>query len=238
MRLIVKVKDHELNISVGNGQQNFQWLASVIQERLKQFQVLRKSLDPEHYIVTELRNQENELLNPKDKIYEHATPSGLIITAILATAFPVDDWENPIFNDWMQVAYLHSSTHQNWAKEMEAWRINLQEIKKNTANNQNHEIFGLGNDAAKYVDINATLLASKAIPHSARLIKIGFDFTESDVELAFNLDWQIMNWKWLGPMNEIQKNKLGDVIKINYSLICNIFAHYAGIGKGNKEQRQ
>jgi hypothetical protein len=227
MRIKVIVNQHELSISCANGQQSFQWLASVVQERLKENKLLRTSMDPESYIVTEIRNTENELINPKDKIYEHATPAGLSVRATISQTFPTDDWENPVFNDWMQVAYLHSASNQNWAKEMESWRQNLEKIKKDSS-----DIFGLSNDAAKNVDINATLLASKAVPHSARLIKIGFDFTEADVELAFNLDWQIMSWKWLPtPLMELQKNKLGDVIKSSYSLICNIFAHYAGIGK-------
>jgi hypothetical protein len=227
MRIKVIVNEHEVNISCANGNQSFQWLAYVIQERLKQYKILRKSLEPETYVVTEIRNLEGELINPKDKIFEHSTPAGLSVRAMIATSFPIDEWENPVFNDWMQVAHLHSQQNQYWSKEMEAWRTNLEDIKKNSS-----DVFGYSNEAAKNVDINATLLASKAIPHSARLIKLGFDFTEADVELAFNLDWQIMSWKWLPThLNEMQKNKLGDVIKTTYSLICNIFAHYAGIGK-------
>jgi hypothetical protein len=118
--------------------------------------------------------------------------------------------------------------NQNWAKEMEVWRQNLQDIKSNP-----NDPFGFMSDATKSINYNTTLLAAKATPQSARLIKIGFDFTDADVELAFNLDWQIMDWTWLGSsLNEHSRVKLGDVIKLNYSLICNIFAHYAGVGKG------
>lgn len=232
MRVDVTVNKTKLSISVGTGQQSFKWLASVIQERLRQFNLMRKNLEPETFIVTEIRNHENQLINPKDKLFEHTTPAGLSVIAIVSTAFPIDDWENPKFNDWMQVAYLHTETNQNWAKEMDAWRENLQGIKENAT-----DIFGQSNTEAKRMNINNTLLASKAVPHTARLIKIGFDFTEADVELAFNLDWQIMSWKWLSasssstPFTEVIRSKLGDVLKGNYSVICNIFAHYAGVAK-------
>jgi hypothetical protein len=233
MHVKVIVKNEELSISCGPGQQSFQWLAAVIQERLKTFRILRKSLEPETYIVTELRNAEGELINPKDKIFEHNTASGLIVHAMLANSFPVDEWENPVYNDWMEVAHLNSGQNQNWSKEMSVWRENLAEIKKNSSATEN--IYGLSNEAAKHIDINNALLASKALPQNtaAKLIKIGFDFTEADVELAFNLDWQIMSWKWMNSsMNDLQKNKLGDILKLNYSLICNIFSHYAGVAKG------
>ena len=224
MRVRVNVREHQLDINCGSGSQSFQWLASVVQSRLKQYHILRKSLETDDFIVTEIRNVEGELVNPKDKLYEHSGPSGLVVSATIATSFPVDDWENPNMNDWMQVAHIHSSTGEKWSSEIEAWRVSLDQIKKSAG--------GVG-DAAQF---NATLLAQRVIPQTARLIKIGFDFTEADVELAFNLDWQGMSWRWLQP-NDFVKSKIGDVLKSNYSLICNIFAHYAGVGKGKFHKR-
>lgn len=228
MKVRVMVRDHHVDISAGNGSQSFQWLASVVQSRLKQYNILRKSLEDDSYIVTEIRNGNGELINPKDKLYEHAGPTGLTVTATVATAYPVDDWENPQMNDWMQAGYVHSGVHQHWSQEIDAWRTNLQHIKETTG--------GVGD----FQSLNATLLAQKVMPQSAQLIKIGFDFTQADVELAFNLDWQAMQWKWLSASTgitnagnlELLKSKIGDILKDQYALICNIFTHYAGVGKG------
>ncbi len=227
MKVRVMVRDHHVDISAGNGSQSFQWLASVVQSRLKQYNILRKSLEDDSYIVTEIRNTGGELINPKDKLYEHAGPSGLVVTATVATSYPVDDWENPHMNDWMQTGYVHSGIQQHWSQEIEAWRINLQHVKDT-----------VGGD---FESINATLLAQKAVPPSSQLIKIGFDFTQAEVELAFNLDWQAMQWKWLSSSTgitnsgnlDLLKSKIGDILKERYALICNIFTHYAGVGKGD-----
>lgn len=283
MRVKVRVSDQELTISCGNGQQTFQWLATVVQQRLTEHGILRKSLQPENYIVTELRNAEGELINPKDRLYEHTSPSGLSLSATISNTFPTDSWENPVYNDWMTYAYLHADTNLNYAKEMEKWRTSLDDI---TTKGSTSEVYGLSSDAAvavssneeaKRVKVNNTLLAAKAIAMtpslggsaggagaSNRFIKVGFDFSDADVELAFNLDWQIMSWSWLQgfqpftaamkrrptttegeetplvppqsafppiTFNEVVKNKLGDVIKSNYALICNVFAHFAGVAK-------
>lgn len=217
MKVKVHVKNHELDISCGDGHQTFQWLALVIQERLKQFNVMRKSLDSETFLITEIRNTGGELINPKDKIYEHHTNSGIAVHATLATSFPVDDWETPKYNDWMQVGYLHSKTSVNWSSEIQAWRNNLEPMK--------------GIPHAQNDPLKGSVITQTTTTSPANLIKVGFDFTIEDVDSAFNLDWQGMKWKFV-TMDEFMKSKVGDVVKCYYSLICNVFAHYAGIGKG------
>lgn len=218
MKVRVLVRNEQIDISCGDGRQSFQWLAAAIQGRLKHFNVLRKGLETDQYIVTEIRNTSGELINPKDKLYEHAGPSGLIVRATVEVTFPVDSWENPVMNEWMEAAYTHSQSGHHWAHEIEVWRDNLAELKAAAPK---------GAD----VDYNTLLLAKKVLPAASQLIKIGFDFTAADVETAFNLDWRGMDWSWI-PLGEIEKSKLGDILKSSYSLICNIFAHYAGIGKG------
>ncbi|RYG63814.1 hypothetical protein EON64_15200 [archaeon] len=190
-----------------------------MQERLKAFNVLRKCLETDSYIVTEIRNSEGELINPKDRLFEHAGPSGLIVSATVATSFPVDDWENPEINDWMQSAYVKSSSGIHWTGEIEAWRHSLRQIKQ-------------ANQGSKDVDYNATLLAQKVLPNTSRLIKIGLDFDESDLESLFRLDWEAVGLQHLRALSEADKRKVGKVLQARYHLVCNVFAHYAGIGKG------
>lgn len=206
-------------ISCGDAKQSIQWLASAIQTRLRTFHLMRKSLETDHYIVSEIRNNNGELINPKDKIYEHMEENNkLTVRATLATTYPVDDWENPAMNDWMQAAYLHGNASQHWAKEIEAWRYSLEQVKLSQSGNE--------------VDNNVAVMAQKILPQTSQLIKIGFDFSKKDLELAFNLDWKVMRWSWIA-LNDQQRSTIGDILKTNYSLVCNIFAHYAGIGKGN-----
>jgi hypothetical protein len=228
MKARVLVGGHQLEVSVGSGSQSFQWLASVVQERLKAQNVLRKSLQVDSYIITEIRNANGELINPKDKLYEHATTTtGLVVSATVATAFPVDDWENPQMNDWMQAAYVHSAVGKHWAQEIDAWRVSLQQIKSRAE-------VGLGGHDLH--NLNTSLMTQRLIPQTAQFVKIGFDFTEADVELAFNLDWQAMQWKWLSTdtRGDALRSKIGDVLKASYALVCNVFTHYAGAGKGAK----
>jgi hypothetical protein len=225
----ILVKGHTIDVSCGKGEQSFQWLASVVEGRLKMFNVLRKSLDEEAFIVTEIRNQAGELLNPRDKIYEHVGPSGLTVHATVETKFPVDDWENPKLNPWMQAAHIHSLTGQQWATEIEGWRINLDELKQQTAMKSTEN--ANSSSLTSRERLNSNLLAQKIIPTSSSLVKIGFDFTEADVEMAFNLDWQAISLRWIPNFSDLLRSKLGVYLKREYSIICNIFAHYAGVGK-------
>jgi hypothetical protein len=91
-----------LDISVGDGKQTFKWLASVIQSRIQTHQLRRKGYETESYIVTELLNTKGELLNPSHCIYEHAGSNGMELSAVLATSFPVDEWDNPEMGDFMK----------------------------------------------------------------------------------------------------------------------------------------
>eukprot|EP01039_Chlorochromonas_danica_P003312 gene3312-3633_t len=219
MRVKVLVRGHELEISCGDGKQTFQWLVAAIQGRLRTFQTLRGVLDSDHHVVSEIRNLNDELINPRDKLYEHASTSGLTVKATIDTLLSVDEWENPVMNDWQQAAYLHSAVGQHWSKEIEIWRTNLAKLKDSTPAAKGSE-----------VDFNTSLLAQRVMPQTSQLIKIGFDFSQEDLESAFHLDWKVVYWEWI-PLGELQKSRVGDILKSNYSLICNIFAHYAGTGK-------
>jgi len=216
--MIVKIKlgntDQYVNISVGNGQQTIKWLGSVVQARVKQFGLLRTGFENEDYIVTEIRNENDELLNPLDRIFEHANSStGFTAKATLVNGFPVDNWVNPALNEWMKTAFVKSSIGINFANEMEAWRDSLNTVKELPR------------------DLNNAVLSPRSRSEKPNLVRIGFDFTEDDITSAFSLDWSAMKWNWLS-ITEHQMNLLGDCLKSHYSLVCNIFAHYAGYGQG------
>ena len=211
MIVTVKVNESSLKISVGDGKQSFKWLASVIASRIKENKKLRSLYEQESYIVTELRNASDELLNPADYLYEHAGQGGLTVSATLATSFPTDEWENPNMNHWMKASYVHSEVGSHWAEEIDAWRDSLERMKETNGTN---------------------ILVQRALPPQSNLIQInGYSFTEADINSAFDLDWGAMKWNWLSPTDH-QKNLIGDVLKSHYTLICNIFAHYCGLGKG------
>ena len=217
MIIKVKVRDAVINISCGNGRQTFRWLGSVIQSRIKQYGLLKNRFEDENYIVTEIRNRDNQLLNPADLLVEHAEGSNLEVIAIVASSFPVDEWEIPEMGDWLKGAHIKSKIGSQWMSEIEAWRDSLKTMKDAT-NRGGHE---------------SHVLLHRAQPQTSNFIQIGFDFTESDIDSAFDLDWSVMKWDWLHP-SELQKNQLGDVLKQNYASVCNLFAHYCGVGQGNR----
>lgn len=216
----VTVRGASIKISCGNGRQTIRWLGSVVQARIEQYGVLRKSYEQDHYIVTEIRNTDGQLLNPADLICEHAASDTLSVTAIVASSFPVDEWEIPEMGEWLKAATIKSKTGQHWVSEIEAWRESLKTFT--AAQNA-------GEDAEK------NILVHKAHPPSSSLIQIGFDFSESEINAAFDLDWTIMKWDWLLP-SELLKSQLGDVLKSNYAMVCNLFTHYCGTGQGKSRQ--
>ena len=212
MLVKVNILDRFIEVSVGDGKQTFRWLASVVQSRIKQSNVLRSNYEDESYIVTEIRNAFGELLNPQDCIFEHSGTNGLTITAIVSTKFPVDEWENPELGDWLQGAHVHSKAGVFWSKEIDAWRSKLGE-------REGDEEGGVQRTQKQ---------------HGSTLVKIGYDFTASDIASAFELDWSNMRWDWLGAAaaSEYQRSQLGDALKAHYNVVCNVFAHYCGVGQG------
>lgn len=226
----VLVNGQHIDISCGKAEQSFQWLATVVQQRIKQFNLMRKSLQQEAFIVTDIRNQDGELINPQDKVYEHIGTNGLTVRATVATSYPVDDWENPKINDWMQVAYIHSKAGYQWATEIEGWRQTL-----SAAHDGDTVPYPSSSRMPYMPNVHATnnSIAKKLLPSQSSLIQIGEYFTPQDVENAFNLDWQAMSWRWLASpsFTDVARSRLGVVMKDNYALVCNLFMHYAGEGR-------
>jgi hypothetical protein len=195
-----------IKIKCGDGTQSFKWLATVIESRIKQYNLLRASFEKEQFIVSELKNVDGELLNPLDQIYEHAIGPSLQIEAVVSKEYPLDEWENPNMSSWMKGAYLNSEDGLRYANEIEAWRESVNNQKSTNRNMQN------------------------ARPTTS-FIKIGYDFSEADIQSAFELDWQSMKWPWLENASESHKNQIGRVLSQRYGMVCNVFAHYCGIGQ-------
>jgi hypothetical protein len=221
MIVTVKVLDETVKVSCGNGRQNFKWLGSVVQSRIKQYGVLKNKFQEDHYIVTEIRNTDGQLLNPLDLLTEHAIGDNLSCTATVVSSFPVDEWENPEMGDWVRIANVKSEIGMNWANEVQAWRESVDKVKKSSSAK-----------ADGSTETSSNMLLHRALPPNSNLIQIGFDFSQSDINSAFDLDWSVMKWDWLQP-TDMQKSLLGDVMKTNYALVCNVFAHYSGVGQGN-----
>lgn len=55
-------------VSVGKGHQSIKWLSFVIQQRIKEMNLLRHIHD---CLVISIKNTQDELINPIDLIYEH-----------------------------------------------------------------------------------------------------------------------------------------------------------------------
>eukprot|EP01038_Epipyxis_sp_PR26KG_P005050 gene5050-7047_t len=206
-----------LVVSCGDGRQTIKWLASVIHSRIKQYNIFQNSktsIDENNFIITGISNSQNELINPLDSIFEHADKdNNLSVIASVSSSYPVDNWENPVLNDWMKISYLHSDTNKHYLNELELWRDALMNNISNPTKSPRSPRFEKKEEST--------------------LVQIGYNFSENDVNTAFELDWSNMKWNSdnIIMTNSFIRSSLGDYLKSNYSLICNIFAHYCGTGE-------
>lgn len=66
---------------------------------------------------------------------------------------------------------------------------------------------------------------------SSSLLFVG-ELSGKDIERAFLMDWQQMNWNWLGfSESDLELRELKQFLKNKYGLISRIFSHYCGVGK-------
>lgn len=206
----VSVSNKEIDIKVGDGRQNFKWLASTIQSRIKEFNILRDDYQDDGIIITCIKNMNDELINPIDCIYEHVNIDEEIIilnvNAEIATKYDSDQWGFPIMNNWLSSAYLRSQHGISWNNEMTAFRDNF-----NNDNNKLNEYSSAG---------------------YSNLVQIGDVLSESELSMAYELDWNQMKFTWIeNILTEGQRILLHDVLKKNYFIIYNIFLQYCGIAK-------
>lgn len=73
MIVTVNINSVEVKVSVGNGLQNFRWLAKTVEGRVRHFNLLRTTNAPDTIVLNGFTNSIGELINPMDKLCEHAS---------------------------------------------------------------------------------------------------------------------------------------------------------------------
>lgn len=220
-----------ITISVDKGEQTFKWLAQVLTSRIKIEKLLRSKFGPDDIIVTGIFNVSKELINPLDKLFEHkldldADSNDLIFTAQILPQFEIDEYGNPIYDDWLHTAYLVTENSQKWSSNMQYWRDKEQTILKDKIRMKEENSDDEDDNNDQGTAWNDTLNAGSSLIH------IGADQLSShDVEIAFTLDWDNMKFTWLNNFSIHKKIALHDMLKKNYDIICNLFLHYCGVGK-------
>jgi len=198
----VKIDDTTTyTISVGEGTQSFKWLASV---------VTKKRGPKNDTVVSGFRNQHGELLNPLDKIIEHSYKHQLTVIADIVPCVPIDEHGDPVFSEWMQVAYVSSGYGQQWHEETAAWR---QRVKDMVHHDMERGYDGDGSGPGN------------------SLIQIG-DFTEKDLDSAFALDWNQITVPGAGPAESTETVR--GLLRQSYGVLCKLFIYYCGFGQGTK----
>lgn len=213
MIVTVNISDKSFSVSVDEGRQTFKWLAGVIASRAKASQILRQDYEDDAFIVSGIKNVNGELIDPVDMIMEHSVGDSVVVTADIMSSFESDEWGNPIRGDWMTAGYVRSDSGKIWTDEMTAWRERLEKPS----------IAPVGSDVE--VPIFSPRIKSS-------LVQIGEEFSLAEVESAFSLDAQLMSWTWAERMPPATLQSITDILRDNYALICNIFLHYCGVGKG------
>lgn len=209
--LKVNVSGRPLDISVGDGKQTFKWLSQVILSRAKTAKLLRGDFEDDNYIVTGLRNREGVLINPLDSICDHVPEAGdFHLVADVAPQFESDEWGNPILNKWQSRAFVHSEAGARWTGETSAWRERMEARDQETESE---------------VPVMSPRMRSS-------LVQIGDDFTEIDLETAFQLDWKQIKWTWLENPSPLLLSSVADSVKLKFDMLCNLFSHYCGQGEG------
>ena len=196
MKMVVKVlvDDAVMEISVGEATQSFKWLAQVVGNR--------RGLKTDT-VVTGFRNLKGELISPIDKLYEHSLKQELTVRAECAPSVQIDEYGDPMFSEWMQAAYVHSSFGSRWHDESSAWRSKLQDTVIAEMENG-------ANDSDNHVS----------------LVQIG-EFTEKDLDSAFALDWSQVNV----PLNMFE-GVIKGLLRSVYGDITRLFIYYCGYGQG------
>lgn len=66
---------------------------------------------------------------------------------------------------------------------------------------------------------------------SSSLVFVG-ELSGRDAERAFLMDWNQMDWSWLGfSESDVELRELKQLLKSKYGLLCRIFSHYCGVGR-------
>lgn len=109
-----------------------------------------------------------------------------------------------------------SDSAQKWAQEMQSWRDSeLDRFNK------------------KLEDSDDDRNWNSNIETASSFVNIGDDqFLKLDLNMSFTLDWCNIKFLWLEKIKISTKIAIHEVLKANYDIICHLFLHYCGVGKG------
>lgn len=120
-----------------------------------------------------------------------------------------------------------SGTAKKWSYEMQRWHEMEQERSKERNKADNYDDYDEGRMYDNYNGWNSELNSGSS------LIDIGGDqFSSADVKNMFDLDWCNIKLNWLHDLNISARISIHDFLQQNYHIICHLFQHYCGIGKG------
>ena len=150
--------------------------------------------------------------------------------------FESDKWGNPVYNDWMHAAYMVSESALKWSADMQHWRENeIEKLKKKKE--------AMDDDDQDYDDNDSSLIGNGSEWNSdlnagSSLIQIGEDqFSSNDVRNYFTMDWGNIKFLWANNFPISAKIAVHDLLKTHYGVICHLFLHYCGVGKGKKTKK-
>lgn len=75
----VYINDIPYSVSVGSGKQTIKWLALNIESKFRENINLRNQYHVDIFRVYSMKNENGEILNPKDRIFEHTPDNGKLI---------------------------------------------------------------------------------------------------------------------------------------------------------------
>jgi hypothetical protein len=246
----------EIKVQVGEGRQTFKWLATVVQTRLKEQQLLRRHMVSDTVLVKAIKNAAGELINPNDYVCEHKIPDALGVTVYceIMDVFESDACGFPVYDDFLQAAYMVSDASSKWALESQIWRESerARVVRDKEAALYDDDVEG--NDVHARLAMRRRKVAQLRSKNGAggftddmdgdvgddpvlggsvgsTLVQIGSDFTPAEIEAAFALDWGNMSFSWYKGMTELNKIALYDTLKEHYDVVCTLFVHYCGMGR-------
>jgi len=200
-----------MNVSTGDGRQNFKWLASVVSERLRKVISTKLKVGDSGVVVVGFTDIHGDEIHPIDMIFEYVPQDANTASFIAKTVeqMPDDEYGNPIFSEFQEIAYVTRDETKRYYRELELWK---HQTDKNI-------------DYPEDKDGRAP---------SATLVYVG-QLTQQDLDAAYELDWQRMNWFWFGESaTDRIMAVLKEIYKSNYSMICQVFSHYCGDGRAQQ----
>jgi hypothetical protein len=206
MKILVRVLTKQVNIEVGEGTQTVRWLAQVVSARIKMFKLLRSTFEDEKQLVTAIRGENGEPIDPNSQIVD-VLNDGSIVIADVSDEIITDSYGQPSLPEWMMSAYVKSTAGQQFLSGYEAWKRNPTRMRTATA-------------------------PTDVISDS--LVFVG-ELTDVEIFASLELDWPLIEWNWcIDHMDESFMYKLKDIVRTHYGLICRLFNFLAGTARAGQ----